>query len=117
MKKTNNTNGTSFQAHIETSYGNLVHHLGNPHITAEESKDGKTDAEWGFKFPDGTIATIYNYKDGKNYLGEKGKAVEDIILWHTDKVDFNKLSAEEILNKAKEWQSYFTIEDRKQLAN
>ena len=32
----------------------------------------------------------------------------------TDKVDFNKLSAEEILNKAKEWQSYFTIEDRKQ---
>ncbi len=88
MKKTNNTNGTSFQAYIETSYGNLVHHLGNPHITAEESVDKKTDAEWGFKFPDGTIATIYNYKDGKNYLGEKGKAVEDIILWHIG--GFNK---------------------------
>ena len=88
MEKTNNTNGTSFQAYIETSYGNLVHHLGNPHITAEESKDGKTDAEWGFKFPDGTIATIYNYKDGPNYLGEKGKAVEDIILWHIG--GFNK---------------------------
>jgi hypothetical protein len=82
MKQTNKTDGTSFQAHLESSYGNLVYHLGNPHITAKENVDGKTDAEWNFEFTDGTIATIYNYKDGKNYLGEKGKAVEDITVWH-----------------------------------
>tara|TARA_B110000285_G_C14782461_1_gene449201 strand:+ start:321 stop:629 length:309 start_codon:yes stop_codon:yes gene_type:complete len=79
MKKTTKTNGTCLQGRIESSYGNLVHHLGNPHITAE---DNKTDVEWGFKFSDGTIATIYNYKDGKAYLGEKGKSLQDITYWH-----------------------------------
>ena len=88
MKKTNKTDGTSLQGYIESSYGNLVHHLGNPHITAQDSVDGKTDAEWSFEFPDGIIATIYNYKDGKNYLKEKGKAVEDITVWHIG--GFNK---------------------------
>jgi|TARA_B110000977_G_C10936015_1_gene439026 hypothetical protein len=79
MNRTTNTSGTSLQGHIESSYGNMVYHLGTPNIISE---DNKTDVEWGFKFSDGTIVTIYNYKDGKNYLEDKGKAIEDLTIWH-----------------------------------
>ena len=71
--------GTSLQGYVESSFDNLVHFLGAPHYRKGHDK---IDAEWRLKFADGTIATVYNYKDGTNYLNEKGMAVEDITNWH-----------------------------------
>lgn len=72
-------NGTSLQAHANTTYSRLVRTFGKPHTNG----DGyKVDAEWILQFADGTVATIYNYKDGKNYNGDEGLAVEDITDWH-----------------------------------
>lgn len=72
-------NGTSLQGHVTVAYADLVTKFGPP----TSNGDGyKVDAEWCLKFEDGTVATIYNYKDGKNYLGAEGDAVEAITDWH-----------------------------------
>jgi len=70
--------GTSLQGYVKVSYSKLVRTLGKP-----LKGDGyKVDAEWVLQASDGTIATIYNYKTGKNYLGEAGKPVSKITKWH-----------------------------------
>lgn len=66
--------------YIEISYAELVAVLGEP-IT-DWNDDSKTDAEWYIQFGSGTQATIYNYKDGRNYMGLDGKDKEDIRDWH-----------------------------------
>jgi hypothetical protein len=71
------SNGTSLQGYINTSYDKLVEAFGQP-----IDGDGyKVDAEWKVLTPEG-IATIYNYKDGKNYLGKEGTKTEKIAEWH-----------------------------------
>ena len=73
-----NTNGTGLVGYIDITYKELVNVFGEP-----GKGDGyKVDAEWNIKTPNGLIATIYNYKTGKNYLGDKGLNVEDITKWH-----------------------------------
>ena len=70
--------GGCLQGYVETTYKNLLELFGNP-----TDGDGyKVDAEWVIKFEDGTVATIYNWKDGKNYNGAEGMEVEDITDWH-----------------------------------
>ena len=71
-------NGTSLAGHIDISYAELVERLG----PSTETDGYKVDAEWLLRFEDGTVATIYNYKTGRNYLGSDGLAVEDIRDWH-----------------------------------
>jgi hypothetical protein len=51
--------GTSFQGYIAITYKELVEVLGEPHHT----DDDKITAEWDFKTSDGTIFTIYDYKE------------------------------------------------------
>lgn len=63
---------------IDVSYAELVKEFGEP--TRNEAPS-KTDAEWVISTPAG-VATIYNYKDGINYLGSGGKKAEDIRDWH-----------------------------------
>lgn len=75
--------GTSLSGYLNTSYETLVELLGEP--TAQV--DGyKTDVEWHVKVKaEGEApeyASIYNYKDGKNYLGANGLKVEHITDWH-----------------------------------
>jgi hypothetical protein len=73
-------NGISLQGYLpgNTKYEDIISALGEP-LTG----DGyKVDAEWTIKFSDGLVATIYNYKTGKNYNGEDGLSVEDITDWH-----------------------------------
>lgn len=70
--------GTSYQGQIEADYDELERLLGL-------SMDGdgyKTDAEWWIQFRDGTVATIYNWKNGHNYLGEDGLDLEQIHYWN-----------------------------------
>lgn len=73
--------GSGFKGEIKTTYQNIVNKFGKPHFNEEDSGDNKVAREWVIDTPDG-IATIYNYKDAKNYLGEEGKNPEDITDWH-----------------------------------
>jgi hypothetical protein len=71
-------NGTSLKGYITATFDELVTAFGEPG-TGDEYK---VDAEWVIEFEDGTVATIYNWKDGRNYCGSDGLAVEDITDWH-----------------------------------
>ena len=73
-----NVNGTSFMGHVYADYRTLCKIFGEP----TESDGYKSDAEWMIQFSDGKVATIYNWKDGKNYCGANGLNVEDITGWH-----------------------------------
>ena len=73
-----NVSGSSLVGYVNTTYSKLVEKFNEP-----TNADGyKIDAEWKIEFPDGEIATIYNYKDGKNYNGSEGLEVEEITEWH-----------------------------------
>lgn len=71
--------GTYLQGCIEINYFTLKRILGRPRTGGDSYK---IDAEWVIQFKDGTIATIYNYKDGKNYLGKEGIPTSKINEWH-----------------------------------
>ena len=71
-------NGTSLQGYISATFDELVNTFGEP----GKGDEYKTDAEWIIEFNDGTVATIYNWKDGRNYCGSGGLDVEDITDWH-----------------------------------
>jgi hypothetical protein len=73
-----NVNGTHLQSYIDISYAEIVDALGEP----QDSDGYKVDAEWTIEDEDGTVATIYNYKDGHNYNGAAGLSVEEIRDWH-----------------------------------
>ena len=73
-----NLGGTSLQGEIICPYSKLVELFGEP-TTGDEYK---IDAEWELEFEDGTIATIYNWKSGKNYLGKHGTPTVHITEWH-----------------------------------
>lgn len=72
------TCGTGLQGEIIVNYEDLVKCFGEPNTYRKD----KIDVEWLVQFPDGRFCTIYNYKDGKAYLGEEGQDVEDIKNWH-----------------------------------
>lgn len=72
---------TSLQGHIEATYAALVATFGEP-FRDDGSGDGKTDVEWEIKLPSGKLVYLYNWKNGKNYLGPDGKDVKDITDWN-----------------------------------
>ena len=80
IKPTLNDFGTSFIGHVNISYDKLVSVFGEEHLG--ESSDAKVLCMWIFEFPDKTVATIYNYKNGKNYDPVDGLDKEDIDMWH-----------------------------------
>ena len=81
FKLTDEFGAGCLQGYLAISYARLVEIFGEPNIGNDGPKS-KTDAEWKIKFPDCTVASIYNYKNGKNYEGDNGLAVEDITEWH-----------------------------------
>ena len=72
--------GTSLVGYITCNFG-------------EPSKgDGyKVDAEWDIKWNDGTISTIYNWKNGDNY-NEDGTRTESIVEWNVGGKDDKALN-------------------------
>lgn len=72
------SNGSALVGTVDASYKEICSLFGKP-IRYEE---GKVDAMWVVKFSDDTVASIYNWKDGKAYLGEDGLSVEKIKHWH-----------------------------------
>lgn len=70
--------GSCLQGYITVTYAALVERFGTP----GENDGYKEDAQWCLEFPGGHLATIYNYKTGRNYLGDEGLDVEDITDWH-----------------------------------
>jgi hypothetical protein len=79
VKPTDDNFGGSLTGYLDITYADLVAALGEPNA---EGDGYKTDAEWAVELSDGTKASIYNYKDGRHYLGDEGLAVEDITEWH-----------------------------------
>lgn len=70
--------GTGFVGRLNLKYSDIKKVFGQPH-----GSDGyKSDAEWEIEFEDGVVATIYNWKDGKNYKGSKGIPKTKITDWH-----------------------------------
>lgn len=69
--------GTALMGKIKTSYAKIVSRFGRPTKGFD-----KTDAEWVLRTPSGRIAVIYNWKNGKNYLGKRGTPVSQIKVWH-----------------------------------
>jgi hypothetical protein len=73
-----NISGTSLVEEIDASYEKLVEKFGDP----DEGDAYKVDAMWKIEFEDGKVATIYNYKDGKNYNGDEGLETTKIRDWY-----------------------------------
>jgi len=78
-----NADDTYRQGEIITTYDKLVAAFGEPTISDEY----KVDAEWVVEiYPENekepVIATIYNWKNGHNYLGAEGWDTEEITHWH-----------------------------------
>lgn len=71
-------NFTSLMGYVDTTYDMLVKTFGEP----TEGDGFKIDAEWQIQFADGVIATVYNWKNGRNYCGDAGIDVRDITHWH-----------------------------------
>ena len=71
-------NGTCLRGYKHATYAKLVDTFGPP----TTGDDYKTDVEWHLLFRDGTVATIYNWKNGYNYLGSDGTPTEDITRWN-----------------------------------
>jgi len=70
---------SSLQGRVEATYQELVAVFGEPNCQT----DGyKTDAEWEFNITGRQTVNIYNYKNGKNYLGSNGLPVESITTWN-----------------------------------
>jgi len=72
-------NGTCYAGTVNSSYTNIVNKLGSP---TDSFDDYKSDAEWYVEFEGGIVATIYNWKNGKNYCGEDGLEIHEITEWH-----------------------------------
>ena len=57
-------NGTSLQGYVQAYYHQLVEVFGEP-----EAGGDKTTVEWCLEFEDGTVATIYDWKEYETPMG------------------------------------------------
>jgi hypothetical protein len=69
-----NSGGTSRQGELDGYHRDDIEKVFGPPVYDEPSPDGKVQMEWVIEFPDGTTATIYDYK-------QYDVATEDIDYW------------------------------------
>jgi len=82
------TDHTHKQGNLDADYSLLCKLFGQPF-----DGDGyKVDAEWMIEFDDGTIATIHNWKDGRNYCGAEGLPTQQIRIWSVGGHDIRALN-------------------------
>jgi hypothetical protein len=62
-------NGTCLQGYVEAYYHQLVEVFGEP-----DGGGDKTTVEWCLEFEDGTVATIYDWKEYETPMG--------LYRWH-----------------------------------
>jgi hypothetical protein len=92
------SDGTHYIGEIYVDSKDLKNVFGMP----GEGDKYKVDAEWTVEFSDGVIASIYNYKDGVNYLGRReGLTKTKIKTWHVGGHD--KRSLDNVLEAMKYW--------------
>ena len=84
MTTNSETVGTSLQGTIATTYDRLVEIFGEPNGSPCE----KSTVEWRLRFPDGTIATIYDWK--------LNNTPKDLYDWHIG--GFNKKAVKAIFD-------------------
>jgi hypothetical protein len=60
-----NTNMTSLQGYIMTNYAELVACFGLPDYGPNDYSRDKVTCEWDLEFEDGTVASIYEWKNGR----------------------------------------------------
>ena len=82
--KSTNWVGTHLHGHIRRSYWALRDIFGEPHMrwSGKEGEENKIDVEWCFAFPDGRVFTVYNWKNGRAYLGDEGAYPDQIKHWN-----------------------------------
>jgi hypothetical protein len=89
IDNTHKANRTSLQGYLTQSFAQLVAAFGEP-----TCGDGyKIDASWEIEFEGGTVATIYNWKNGPSYCGDDGPQVEQITEWNIGGFDDNAVFA------------------------
>ena len=87
--------GTSLQGYAATTYKELVSVFGEPDYGPGRRTGDKVTCEWGLKFEDGTVATIYDWK-----LNTTPKQRYD---WHIGGLNVNAvIRVLEELNKSQE---------------
>jgi hypothetical protein len=79
--------GTHLIGHITCNYEDIVEVFGKPN----ESDGYKSDAGWDIKWNDGTVSTIYNWKNGNNYNND-GTRTESIVEWNVGGKDQKALN-------------------------
>lgn len=83
------TVGTGLIGYMYVTYDELVRKFGEPIYIDEPGR--KSDVQWILMVgePQAVLMTIYNYKDGINYLGPTGTPEEQITNWHVGGFDFD----------------------------
>ena len=72
--------GTCLQGNIDITYDKLVSIFGKETCAGDEYK---VQADWMLTFDDGTVATIYDWKQGDSYNGPgQGITKEFVTDWH-----------------------------------
>jgi hypothetical protein len=64
--KDEDASGTSLQGYVTAYYHQLVERFGEPNFYNGD----KTTVEWCLKFEDGTVATIYDWKEYETPMGK-----------------------------------------------
>ncbi len=73
-----NADGTFQQDKINIAYNKLVDIFGEPH---HEVNELRIDRKWLLQFDDGTVAIIYNWKNGANWQGDDSILADSITDW------------------------------------
>ena len=83
-------NMTSLQGYVQAHYHQLVEVFGEP-----EGGGDKTTVEWCLKFADGTVATIYDWKEYETPMG--------LYSWHVG--GMSKLAVERVQQEVRRFYS------------